>query len=369
LIIKGTPAVVLAPMEGVTDAPMRCFMGQYGAFNHAVTEFIRISNSVPHIKTLKKLVPEYGLAPNPGPSVCDGSNYLHPVQIQFLGGNEERLAAAANNAVAAGASSIDLNFGCPAPTVNKNDGGATLLQHPMRIESIVSAVRRSIPANVHLSAKIRLGWADPKEVRTIATKAAEGGISWLTIHARTKRDGYRPPAHWHYISDVVRDLYPLPVIANGDIWTEADMLHCQEITKCEHFMLGRSALADPFLSHRLAKLLGLKHFTNTDHLPVATAHSAEFSREIAICFTNYCKILSHFGYSQKAQLTRLKQWATMIYNRWPQSWITDFRKSDSLSQALRLLNVELGNVNHVDPVIYSLGSMDELMASHARHTI
>src|SRR6185436_17754692 len=144
------------------------------------------------------------------------------------------------------ATAIDLNFGCPARTVNRHDGGATLLKHPHRIREIVRAVREALPAHVPVSAKMRLGWDSIEPIRENAAMAAEGGASWITIHGRTRVAGYAPPIFWEPIGRI-RESLGIPVVANGDTWTLDDFRRCRDATGCIHFMLGRGALANPDL--------------------------------------------------------------------------------------------------------------------------
>src|SRR5579884_1862682 len=185
----GVPAVVLAPMEGVTDQPMRALLSELGGFAFCVADFLRVHSGVPGPRAVRDHVPELH---NGGGRTPSGL----PVQVQLLGGDPGRMAVAAVNAVAAGAEAIDLNFGCPAPLVNRHDGGASLLRDPCRLRAVVRAVRDAVPAWVPVSAKLRLGWDDPEDVHANAERAVEGGASWLTIHGRTKAQGYRPPASW-----------------------------------------------------------------------------------------------------------------------------------------------------------------------------
>lgn len=244
------PALVLAPMDGVTDPPMRAVQGEVGAFSFAVSEFLRVSESGPiPRKVFVRDVPELlrGAATESG----------LPVQVQILGGNPEAMAASAVNACRAGARAIDLNFGCPAPTVNRNDGGATLLKCPPRIRAVVAAVRAAVPEQIPVSAKLRLGWESTEEIHENAAMAAEGGASWLTIHARTKMQKYAPPVFWKKVGEVRRSLSPLPIVANGDVWTVEDFRRCREETGCRHFMLGRGALARPGMAREVARELGL----------------------------------------------------------------------------------------------------------------
>ena len=241
-------AVILAPMEGVTDAPMRALQGEIGAFSYAVSEFLRVAGQVPPKHVFFRHVPELREG-------CRTRSGL-PVQVQLLGGDPGRMAEAAARAVECGAVAIDLNFGCPANTVNRHDGGATLLKYPNRIRDIVRAVRAATPAAVPVSAKMRLGWDSIDPIRENAEMAAEGGASWLAIHGRTRIAGYAPPIFWDPIGRI-RESLGIPVVANGDIWSLDDFRRCREATGCIHFMLGRGALADPSLSHRVAAELGI----------------------------------------------------------------------------------------------------------------
>lgn len=247
-LVAHTPALILAPMEGLTDAPMRAVQAEMGAFTFAVSEFMRVSGVVPPRSVFHRHVPEL----DRGAMTPSGL----PVHVQLLGGHPGRLAQAAVVACQAGAQAIDINFGCPAPTVNRHDGGATLLKHPKRIREIVAAIRAAVPQEIPVSAKLRLGWDCPDAIFENAEMAAEGGAAWLTIHGRTREQGYKPPADWGPIR-VVRERLGIPVVANGDIWSIEEFCRCREETGCDHFMIGRGALANPWLSHQIAAELGL----------------------------------------------------------------------------------------------------------------
>ena len=234
-------------MQGLTDAPMRAYQGESGAFTFAVSEFLRVSGDVPPAKLFLRHVPE----------LCHGAKTPSglPVQVQLLGGDPGRMAEAAVIAVGAGAAAIDINFGCPAPTVNRHDGGAAILRFPARVEAIVAAIRAALPVAIPVSAKLRLGWDNADAIFENAGRAAAGGASWITIHGRTKVQGYAPPADWVRIGQVRERLF-IPVVANGDLWSVADFKRCRDQTGCRHFMLGRGALANPYLPHLIACELG-----------------------------------------------------------------------------------------------------------------
>ncbi len=297
MLVSHQPALVLAPMQGLTDAPMRAVCAEGGAFTFAVSEFLRISSEVPPARVFYRQVPElhcHARTPNG-----------LPVQVQLLGGHAGRMAQAAWTAFQAGAQAVDINFGCPAPTVNRHDGGAVLLNHPCRIREIVRAVRDALPPHIPVSAKMRLGWDTPDAVLENADMAAEGGASWVTIHGRTRVQGYAPPAYWHPIGQV-RARLSIPVVANGDIWTLADFQRCREETGCTHFMLGRGALADPRLPRQIACALGIAP-------PRSAASHADTQPDAPFDWTASLQSLAAWterieGGTGPVLVCRLKQW-------------------------------------------------------------
>lgn len=290
MIDPKVPAIVLAPMDGITDAPMRELLSRVGCFSHAVSEFIRVSCMPLPPKVFSREVPELANAARTRSGM--------PVHVQILGGDPERLAISAQNAVAAGAKAIDINFGCPAPTVNRNDGGASLLRSPCRIRDIVQSVRAALPSDLPVSAKLRLGWDDVDDVHRNADMAAEGGASWLTLHARTKVQGYQPPVYWPHIGAVMARV-GIPVIANGDIWTVDDFRRCRDETGCIHFMIGRGALANPNLSYEMASELGL---------PPGQIWDGDWVSLLG----EFLKVNESFpDYAPIRALLRLKQWAKL----------------------------------------------------------
>lgn len=333
-IARGTPALVLAPMDGVTDALMRALLTRRMPLSYCVTEFIRVSGLVPPDRVFKNDVPELGH----GATTESGQ----PVQVQLLGGDPERLAESAVRAVSLGARGIDLNFGCPAPTVNKHDGGATLLKFPDRVEKIVSAVRSAVPSGLPVSAKLRLGWDDPKAIHINAERAARGGASWITIHGRTKMQGYTPPAYWRPIGEVRRNL-DIPVVANGEIWSVDDLDRCREQSGCEHFMVGRGALAEPGLVRELAERLGLT---------VTEEHVARCDGSA----TRWLPLLSELidlskaaGEQERRTLARVKQWLNYARHKGQVRWFDLVKRRESVSEVAQLIS-ELASAEELSAV-------------------
>jgi tRNA-dihydrouridine synthase C len=238
----------LAPMEGVTDWVLRDLTTSLGGIDHCVTEFLRVTD---------KLHPEIIFHRN-CPELKTGSRTRAgtPVFIQLLGGHAEPLAMNAARAASLGALGIDLNFGCPAKTVNRHEGGAVLLKNCSRIYDIVKSVRSAVPEHIPVTAKIRLGFDNPEVCLENAKAIEEAGATWLTVHCRTKTDGYKPPAYWDWMPRL-REVVKLPLIANGEIWNVADFVRCQEVTGCDQFMIGRGIMSNPYIFKQIKNYLSL----------------------------------------------------------------------------------------------------------------
>lgn len=235
--------ILLAPMEGVLDHTLRAMLTGMGGIDRCVTEFVRVTNTLLPQRVFLRYCPE----------LTTGGRTVHgtPVFLQLLGGDPGWLAENAEKAVQLGAPGIDLNFGCPAKTVNRNDGGSVLLKAPQRVHNIVTAVRAAVPAGIPVTAKIRLGYEDRSLLEDITQGIFSAGADELTIHARTKADGYRPPAYWQHIFDI-QARAPIPIIANGEIWSPADASTCRQQSGCEDIMLGRGLLACPDLARQIS---------------------------------------------------------------------------------------------------------------------
>ena len=233
---------MLAPMEGVIDHTMRQLLTSLGGVDRCVTEFIRVSERLLPPRVFYRLCPEL----NAGGKTASGV----PVYLQLLGGNPTVVAENAARAAELGAPGIDLNFGCPAKTVNKSDGGSILLREPERVASITAAARKAVPAAIPLTVKVRLGYEDQRQFIDIVRGIGEAGATELTVHARTKRHGYRPPAYWEEIRRA-REALSIPVIANGEIWSPGDAQRCRALSGCEDLMLGRGALCRPDLPRQV----------------------------------------------------------------------------------------------------------------------
>ena len=285
--------IFLAPMEGVVDYAMRCLMREIGGIDVCVTEFVRVSSSLLPDKTFLRYCPELS-----APAAI-------PTRVQLLGSDAEMMARNAAKAASLGASAIDLNFGCPAKTVNRHQGGACLLDSTQSIFVIVKAVRDAVPQSTPVTAKIRLGYHDRLSYLDNAIAIEEAGASELVVHARSKQDGYNPPAYWSYLADINERL-KIPVVANGELWSVEDYLRCRAESGCEDMMLGRGLLAQPDLAlaiKAMAQHCEHRAFTWQDITPYLLGYFLESSAH----------------YPEKYMGNRVKQWLHYLKRSYPQA--------------------------------------------------
>lgn len=235
--------IALAPMEGLVDDILRDVLTRVGGIDWCVTEFVRVSQHLLPAKSFHALAPEL----RRGARTRAGT----PLRVQLLGSDPGCLADNAALACTLGAPVIDLNFGCPAKTVNRSRGGAVLLKEPELLHRILREVRRTVPAQIPVTAKMRLGYEHTDLALDCARALAAGGAAQIVVHARTRTDGYRPPAHWEWIARV-RDVVSVPVFANGEVWSVEDWRRCRSASGVEDLMLGRGLIARPDLARQIA---------------------------------------------------------------------------------------------------------------------
>lgn len=224
------PLLFLAPMEGVGDRPFRRAMASVGGFDWACTEFIRVPLNA-HILSLSK---EYD--PNDTAPIRQAA--------QIMGSVPESMGEMARALEARGAPRIDLNCGCPSNTVTGKGAGSSLLKTPELLYSIAKSMVGSV--RVPVTAKLRSGYSDTTLFKENVLAAQEAGVAFMTIHPRTKEDGYGPPAKWEYIAEAKR-LVKIPVIGNGDILKVEDAVRMLGETGCDGLMIGRGAIMNPWL--------------------------------------------------------------------------------------------------------------------------
>lgn len=299
--------IVLAPMEGVLDHDLRDVLTQLGGIDRCVSEFIRVTDQLLPRRVFTRLMPEL----LHGGRTPAGT----PVRAQLLGSDPACLADNAARLAELGPHGVDLNFGCPAKTVNRHRGGAVLLDEPALVHDIVAAVRRAVPAAMPVSAKMRLGHRDEALMLDNARAIAAAGASELTVHARTKLHGYRPPAYWDRLAHI-REAVSIPVIANGEIWSLADAARCRAESGCDALMLGRGQVADPALALALRGLPG-------PGWPGLLAALRRYARLIAP------------RVAERHRAGRVKQWLQQLARRHPEARAL-FEQARTLREAAAL---------------------------------
>ena len=323
--------LLLAPMEGLLDFTLRDILTRAGGIDRCVAEFIRVTGTLLPERVFTRVVPEL----NHGGRTRSGV----PVRAQLLGSDPVCLAENAARLAGLGPAGIDLNFGCPAKLVNRHGGGAALLDDPELIGRIVAAVRRAVPRHVPVSAKMRLGYNDAGRALECAHAIIAGGADELVVHARTKADGYRPPAYWERIAEI-RAAVKIPVVANGEIWSVADALRCRALSGCDALMLGRGMVCDPGLA-----------------LAIIAADAGDATRP-AVGWPELQPLLAAFwqlvgGHIEpRARAGRLKQWLNYLRRRHPQAEAA-YATVRTINDPVRVAEM-LGFVPDVEPARYAV---------------
>lgn len=225
---------LLAPMEGVTEPCFRDLVLERNGPEHlggAFTEFARVS---------QQPLPRRTLLAHLGPR-----RHASPVGLQIMGSDPGVVAETARRAEAVGAPLVDLNFGCPAKGALRGCAGSALLDDPPRVEALVRACVEAVE-HVPVTAKIRAGGEDDALLEDVARAVEAGGASLLTVHCRTRAEGYRDTADWERLRRAVRAVR-IPVCGNGGVESHADLARLRAETGCTYVMVGRAALADPWV--------------------------------------------------------------------------------------------------------------------------
>ncbi|WP_422137515.1 tRNA-dihydrouridine synthase [Endozoicomonas sp. ALC020] len=294
--------ITLAPMEGVVDYLLRELLTEAGGIDLCVTEFIRITDTRLPTQTFHRICPEL----RHGCRTRSGT----PVHIQFLGNNPEMMAHNAAKAARLGALGVDINFGCPAKTVNRHKGGAVLLKEPELIHEIVARVRKEVPDEVPVTAKMRLGYLDGDLALDNALAIESAGANSLVVHARTKLQGYKPPAHWQELVQL-REALSIPLVANGDIFNVEDAQRCREVSGCQDIMIGRGILRDPDLP---AAIVASQHSQDLEERWTRTLSLIQrFTEKVVSAPDNPEQEHPYFINNPRRYLDgRLKQWLSIM---------------------------------------------------------
>lgn len=227
---NGCPYLQLAPMEGVGDHSFRKAMASIGGFDEAVRDFLRVPKNA-HVKSLASRYAADEITP-------------FPLACQIMGSDLDLMAEMACEIERLGAPRIDVNCGCPSNTVTGRGAGSSLLKEPDFLHQVARSVVQAV--SIPVTVKMRSGFEDTSLFRENVLAAQESGIAYLTLHPRTKVDGYGPKARWDLIAEA-KSLLKIPVVGNGDILTVEDALKMLKVTGCDGLMIGRGAVINPFI--------------------------------------------------------------------------------------------------------------------------
>jgi tRNA-dihydrouridine synthase B len=239
----------VAPMAGVTDRPFRILCKQLGA-GHAVSEMVTSKRELwDSLKTSRR---------------ADHQGESAPIAVQIAGVDPAEMAEAALYNIRRGAQIIDINMGCPAKKVCHRWAGSALMQdEPLALEIVEAVVRACEPQGVPVTLKMRTGWCQgAKNAPRIARAAEAAGVAMLTVHGRTREQGYGGTAE-HDTVAAIKAAVRVPVVANGDIASAAEAERVLRTTGVDALMIGRAAQGRPWIFGEIA------HYLEHGRLPAA----------------------------------------------------------------------------------------------------
>ncbi len=228
-ILANNP-LVLAPMAGITDLPFRMICREMGA-GLVFSEMVSVEAMIREHRRTRSMLHTHPAE--------------RPVVFQIFGSKPESMAEAAHIVSQGDVDFIDINMGCPVPKIVKSGAGSALLRDIELAKAILSAVVEA--SNVPVTVKIRTGW-DMKRIVAVdlALIAQDAGVAAVTVHGRTKMQGFSGHADWSMIK-AVKDAVSIPVIGNGDVHAAHDAKRMIEETGCEGVMIGRAIQGNPWI--------------------------------------------------------------------------------------------------------------------------
>ncbi len=232
------PNIILAPMAGVTDSIFRRMILALGGCGLVCSEMTSAASVSPNLRKRHRLL-----------------DYLpeeRPITMQLSGNDPEMIARAARTVAELGADILDINCGCPSPKVTGSGHGASLLRDLPKLSRVLHAVRAAVSIPVTL--KFRAGW-DEQHLNYIETaqRAEAAGMAALALHPRTREQRYTGQADWSRIAEVKRSV-SIPVIGSGDVQSAADALRRMADSDVDGVMIGRAAIANPWIFRQIANL-------------------------------------------------------------------------------------------------------------------
>ncbi|MEJ2422695.1 MAG: tRNA dihydrouridine synthase DusB [Acidobacteriota bacterium] len=233
-----SPPLVLAPMSGLTDVTFRRVARSCGGVGLAVSEIVSAAGII-----------NGGLPPEDYLAIAADE---HPVALQLSGSDPALRAEAARRCEAEGADIVDINMGCPSPKITKNMCGSALLRDPDLAATVTKAVVDAVA--IPVTAKMRTGWTDDSlTFLEIARRLEDVGAAAVALHGRTRKQGYSGESDWGRIAEL-KAAVSIPVVGNGDVQGPEDVLEMFRQTGCDGVMVGRAAVANPWIFSQAVEL-------------------------------------------------------------------------------------------------------------------
>lgn len=318
--------VLQSPLSGVTDLVFRRLVRRYAPSSMVYTEMVNATG----LHYLKQL-----------PQIMELDPAETPVSIQLFDCRPDFLAEAAQKAVAEGADTVDINMGCPVNKITKNGGGSSLLRQPQVAEAIVRAVVDAV--KVPVTVKTRIGWSEQEiNILDFARRMEDAGAKAITVHGRTRAQGYNGTAKWEWIRRV-KETLQIPVIANGDIFSVQAAIACLEATGADGVMCSRGTLGYPFLVGEI------DHFLKTGSIlpPPTPIERLEVARQHLIWLDEY-KGERGIRQARKHLTWYAKGFVGAAYLR------GQLCNVENLTQGLSLLDQAIEHLSYLDPAAISL---------------
>ncbi len=291
--------LALAPMADYTDQPFSLICREASGSDFVIYREMISAEAV--VRGNEKTL-----------AMCKIAKKERPVIIQLFGDKPEVLAEAVSIVYKEfKPDGIDVNMGCPVPKIaQKTHAGAALMRYPDLAEDIVKTIKK-LNLKVPLSIKTRLGWNDSDEIFDFAKRMENAGVDFITVHGRTKAQGYSGKADWKKIAELKKKIN-LPIIANGDVLNAIDAKKCLEITGADGLMIGRGALGNPWVFKQIANpkyIISKKEFIKMI-LRHADLHLERYGERGMVTFRKH--LVWYFHGQRACEIENLKKIRTQL---------------------------------------------------------